>query len=172
MWILLQSLFTGFVVGILFTFFRLPLPAPPVLAGVVGIIGIYLGYIAVNWWRPQAFYSQQPFFLFIPVAFHWFYFLSGLTYNEEREIHSLHSCNCGVYLCSPLFSNHMVRLLITKTTFHPDTRMPRYLSKERGRQKSWGGVTSILILRQYFVPTYSVHTKLPKLPSPGEAFWS
>lgn len=37
------SLLAGFLVGVLFKFLRLPLPAPPVLAGVLGIVGIYLG---------------------------------------------------------------------------------------------------------------------------------
>lgn len=44
--ILLQiflALVVGFVVGIIFSACKLPLPSPPVLAGVVGIVGIYLG---------------------------------------------------------------------------------------------------------------------------------
>ncbi|WP_257296786.1 XapX domain-containing protein [Endozoicomonas sp. YOMI1] len=36
---------TGFVVGMLFSFFRLPIPAPPVLPGVTGIVGVYLGHV-------------------------------------------------------------------------------------------------------------------------------
>ncbi len=36
---------TGFAVGILFSFFRLPIPAPPVLPGVMGIAGVYLGHV-------------------------------------------------------------------------------------------------------------------------------
>ena len=36
---------TGFVVGVLFSFLRLPIPAPPTLAGVMGIVGVYLGFI-------------------------------------------------------------------------------------------------------------------------------
>jgi len=42
------SLFTGFVVGIIFSIFKLPIPAPQVLAGILGIIGIFIGYTLVN----------------------------------------------------------------------------------------------------------------------------
>lgn len=42
----LLSLLTGFIVGLLFTALKLPLPAPNAIAGVVGILGIYLGHIA------------------------------------------------------------------------------------------------------------------------------
>lgn len=40
------ALLTGALVGIVFSFFKLPLPAPPVLSGIAGIFGIYLGGIA------------------------------------------------------------------------------------------------------------------------------
>lgn len=43
------ALFTGFIVGLLFAIVRLPIPAPPALAGVVGIVGIYLGYKVYHW---------------------------------------------------------------------------------------------------------------------------
>lgn len=36
------SLITGLVCGLIFLAFKLPLPAPPVFAGVAGIIGIWL----------------------------------------------------------------------------------------------------------------------------------
>jgi XapX domain-containing protein len=29
--------------------FKLPLPAPPVLAGVMGIVGVYLGGVVFDW---------------------------------------------------------------------------------------------------------------------------
>ncbi|MDJ0800689.1 MAG: DUF1427 family protein [Calothrix sp. MO_167.B12] len=45
----LLSLFTGFVVGMLFSAIRLPIPAPPVLSGVMGIFGIYLGSVVYQW---------------------------------------------------------------------------------------------------------------------------
>ena len=40
---LLLALGVGFLVGIIFSACKLPLPAPPVLAGVLGIVGIYAG---------------------------------------------------------------------------------------------------------------------------------
>ena len=41
--VLLATL-TGFIVGMIFSFFKLPIPAPPVLPGVMGIVGVYLGH--------------------------------------------------------------------------------------------------------------------------------
>ncbi|WP_035476629.1 MULTISPECIES: XapX domain-containing protein [Aliagarivorans] len=35
----------GLVVGALFSALKLPLPAPPVLSGIMGIVGVYLGGI-------------------------------------------------------------------------------------------------------------------------------
>jgi XapX domain-containing protein len=40
---ILLALAVGFVVGLVFSACKLPLPSPPVLAGVMGIVGIYLG---------------------------------------------------------------------------------------------------------------------------------
>ncbi len=39
---------TGFVVGLIFARLKLPIPAPPGLAGVMGIVGIFLGYIVAE----------------------------------------------------------------------------------------------------------------------------
>lgn len=39
---------TGLIVGGLFSFLNLPIPAPPSLAGVMGIVGIYLGFVITN----------------------------------------------------------------------------------------------------------------------------
>jgi XapX domain-containing protein len=39
----LLSLLTGMLVGALFIFVKLPVPAPPTIAGVAGIFGIFLG---------------------------------------------------------------------------------------------------------------------------------
>lgn len=44
--VILLSLFTGFIVGVLFTALKLPLPAPNAIAGIMGILGIYLGHLA------------------------------------------------------------------------------------------------------------------------------
>ena len=46
---LLLALVTGGVVGALFQLMKLPLPAPPVLSGILGIVGIFLGAKAVEW---------------------------------------------------------------------------------------------------------------------------
>ncbi len=40
------SLGAGALVGLLFATLRLPVPAPPTLAGVAGIVGLFLGYMA------------------------------------------------------------------------------------------------------------------------------
>jgi XapX domain-containing protein len=34
----------GFILGIIFTALKLPIPAPPALAGIMGIVGVYCGY--------------------------------------------------------------------------------------------------------------------------------
>jgi XapX domain-containing protein len=41
--IAMMALLTGIVTGSIFTWAKLPLPAPPTLAGIAGIIGIFLG---------------------------------------------------------------------------------------------------------------------------------
>ena len=46
---ILLALLAGFIVGLLFSIIRLPVPAPPVLSGVMGIVGIYLGRIKYQW---------------------------------------------------------------------------------------------------------------------------
>ncbi|WP_163579520.1 XapX domain-containing protein [Gracilibacillus saliphilus] len=43
------SLLAGIIIGIVFKFMKLPLPAPPVLAGVVGIFGVYFGGQIAEW---------------------------------------------------------------------------------------------------------------------------
>jgi XapX domain-containing protein len=48
----------GMVVGILFRLTKLPMPAPNALAGIIGILGIYLGYKIIDivkdysWFKP------------------------------------------------------------------------------------------------------------------------
>jgi len=44
----LLSLVTGIFVGALFSYVELPAPAPPSLAGVLGIVGIYIGFRIVE----------------------------------------------------------------------------------------------------------------------------
>ena len=43
------ALLTGLVAGALFRSLQIPIPAPPNLAGILGIVGIYLGYKLVEW---------------------------------------------------------------------------------------------------------------------------
>ncbi|MEF8851815.1 MAG: DUF1427 family protein [Haloarculaceae archaeon] len=46
--IALLALVTGFVTGAIFRFLNVPIPAPPNLSGLLGIVGIYLGYVALD----------------------------------------------------------------------------------------------------------------------------
>jgi XapX domain-containing protein len=41
----ISALATGTLVGFLFAKLNLPVPAPPTIAGILGIIGIALGYV-------------------------------------------------------------------------------------------------------------------------------
>lgn len=42
---ILLSTATGVLVGVVFSFLKFPIPAPPSLAGVMGVVGIFLGYM-------------------------------------------------------------------------------------------------------------------------------
>ncbi|MDL4841216.1 DUF1427 family protein [Aquibacillus rhizosphaerae] len=46
---LFLSLLAGLVIGVVFKLLKLPLPAPPVLAGVLGIVGVFSGGVLVDW---------------------------------------------------------------------------------------------------------------------------
>lgn len=46
---ILIAFISGAFVGILFSVIKLPLPAPPVLSGIVGIFGIYMGGLLYSW---------------------------------------------------------------------------------------------------------------------------
>ena len=48
---LILATLTGVMVGAVFTLLKLPLPAPPALAGVLGIVGMYLGHLLVGFFR-------------------------------------------------------------------------------------------------------------------------
>lgn len=39
----LLAMVAGIVIGVVFKLIKLPLPAPPVLAGVLGVAGVYIG---------------------------------------------------------------------------------------------------------------------------------
>jgi XapX domain-containing protein len=45
---IILSVLTGAGAGIIFALFKLPVPAPPVFAGVAGIIGLWAGYALVS----------------------------------------------------------------------------------------------------------------------------
>ena len=42
------ALLTGGLTGALFAYIGVPIPAPPELPGIVGIIGIYVGYKLID----------------------------------------------------------------------------------------------------------------------------
>lgn len=44
----IMSFATGLAVGIVFALIKLPIPAPPVLSGVISIAAITIGYMIVN----------------------------------------------------------------------------------------------------------------------------
>ncbi|AMO47865.1 Hypothetical protein AKI40_1451 [Enterobacter sp. FY-07] len=39
----LLATIAGIIVGAIFTLIKLPIPAPPYLPGVMGVVGVYLG---------------------------------------------------------------------------------------------------------------------------------
>jgi XapX domain-containing protein len=49
---ILLAFISGLVVGFLFALIKLPIPAPPALAGVMGIFGVYAGYKIYHWLLP------------------------------------------------------------------------------------------------------------------------
>lgn len=46
--IAIYSLSVGLVVGAIFSFVKLPIPAPITFSGVLGIVGLWLGYELVS----------------------------------------------------------------------------------------------------------------------------
>ena len=50
----LSSLIVGICVGIFFSIWNLPIPAPSNLAGILGIVGIFLGMLIINFLRKYA----------------------------------------------------------------------------------------------------------------------
>ncbi|SDJ94116.1 XapX domain-containing protein [Natronorubrum texcoconense] len=46
--LILLGLLTGTLTGAFFALFDVPIPAPPELPGLMGIVGIYLGYKLVQ----------------------------------------------------------------------------------------------------------------------------
>jgi XapX domain-containing protein len=46
--VVILALLTGILTGAVFKFLQVPIPAPPKLPGILGIVGIYLGYQLVR----------------------------------------------------------------------------------------------------------------------------
>lgn len=45
---ILMTTLVGAVTGGIFSIFKLPIPAPPVFAGLMGIVGLWIGYAIVT----------------------------------------------------------------------------------------------------------------------------
>ena len=45
---ILLALVSGIIVGGVFSLIKLPIPAPSNIAGVMGIVGIFLGYVLIK----------------------------------------------------------------------------------------------------------------------------
>ena len=45
---IIGSFLTGMTLGAVFTVFKLPIPAPISISGVIGILGIWIGYNLIN----------------------------------------------------------------------------------------------------------------------------
>ncbi|WP_144554755.1 XapX domain-containing protein [Bacillus sp. X1(2014)] len=45
----IMALIAGVIVGMLFKFLKLPIPAPPVFSAVVGVFGVYFGGVLLDW---------------------------------------------------------------------------------------------------------------------------
>lgn len=41
---IVKSLIAGILCGVVFSVAGLPIPAPPVISGIIGIIGVFIGY--------------------------------------------------------------------------------------------------------------------------------
>ena len=44
----LYTTLTGTAVGAIFSILKLPIPAPPVFAGLMGIVGLWIGFAVVQ----------------------------------------------------------------------------------------------------------------------------
>lgn len=42
------ALLTGVICGLVFRAIKLPIPAPPTLPGIMGIVGIFMGYKVIE----------------------------------------------------------------------------------------------------------------------------
>ena len=46
--LMLESLLTGVAVGAVFAYLKLPAPAPLELEGILGIVGVWAGYVLIS----------------------------------------------------------------------------------------------------------------------------
>lgn len=44
------SLLAGIILGVVFSLLKLPLPAPNHINGIIGILGVFLGYMLISKW--------------------------------------------------------------------------------------------------------------------------
>lgn len=44
-----KATLAGFTCGFIFAWLKLPIPAPPYVAGIMGIVGIWLGFMIFNY---------------------------------------------------------------------------------------------------------------------------
>jgi XapX domain-containing protein len=45
------ALLTGTVCGAVFALVKLPIPAPPTIAGLLGVVGVWAGFALITLWR-------------------------------------------------------------------------------------------------------------------------
>lgn len=45
----MKSLICGTIVGIVFSVAKMPVPAPPTIEGIMGIVGMFLGFTFMNY---------------------------------------------------------------------------------------------------------------------------
>lgn len=45
---ILKTFFAGFLLGGIFVMLKLPIPAPPTVAGIMGIVGVFAGYVVAR----------------------------------------------------------------------------------------------------------------------------
>lgn len=56
----LVALFVGLITGFVYSLLNLPIPAPPVLGGILAIIFTFIGLIIVQLFRHEASFGRPP----------------------------------------------------------------------------------------------------------------
>lgn len=57
--VVIATFFVGLVIGVFFSLLGLPIPAPPNVAGVLGVVGIYCGYLVVYYFSKKSKQTRQ-----------------------------------------------------------------------------------------------------------------